>query len=196
MSADRLVPIGDGHTELSEEDREGLLPAYIATRGDLFEAEQRNIADVMLRRRPAVGKLLDDKYLRELHRAMFGKVWSWAGKYRTLGTNIGIEPSGIPAAVRNLVEDAKTWIDLETFPFDELAARFHHRLVAIHPFPNGNGRHGRIATDFLVAAMGVEPFTWGQHLDVDTDELRGRYVDALRSADRNDISKLLDFVRT
>lgn len=196
MSADPLVPIGDGHTGLSEEDREGLLPSYIATRGDLFEAEQRNIADVMLRRRPAVEKLLDDKYLRELHRAMFGNVWSWAGKYRTLGTNIGIDPSSIPTAVRNLVEDTKTWIDLETFPLDELAARFHHRLVAIHPFPNGNGRHGRIATDFLGAAMGVEPFTWGQHLDVDTDELRGRYVDALRTADRNDISKLLEFVRT
>lgn len=196
MSVDPLVPIGDGHTELSEDDREGLLPTYIATRGDLFEAEQRNIAEVMLRRRPTAGKLLDDKYLRELHRAMFGNVWSWAGKYRTLGTNIGIEPSSIPTAVRNLVEDTKTWIDLETFPLDELAARFHHRLVAIHPFPNGNGRHGRIATDFLVAAMGVEPFTWGQHLDVDTDELRDRYVDALRTADRNDISKLLEFVRT
>ena len=167
-----------------------------ATRGDLFEAEQRNIAEVVLRRRPAVEKLLDDKYLRELHRAMLGNVWSWAGKYRTIGTNIGIEPSSIPTAVRDLVEDTKTWIDLETFPLDELAARFHHRLVAIHPFPNGNGRHGRIATDFLVDAMGVEPFTWGQHLEVDTDGLRGRYVDALRTADRNDISKLLEFVRS
>ena len=196
MSADPLVPIGDGRTELSEEDRKGLLPTYIATRGDLFEAEQRNIAEVMLRRRPVVGKLLDDKYLRELHRAMFGNVWSWAGKYRTLGTNIGIEPSGVPAAVRNLVDDTKIWVDFETFPLDELAARFHHRLVAIHPFPNGNGRHGRIATDFLVAAMGVEPFTWGKNLDVGTDELRGRYVDALRTADSDDISKLLEFVRT
>lgn len=196
MSVDPLVPIGDGHTELSAEDREGLLPTYIATRGDLFEAEQRNIAEVMLRRRPAVEKLLDDKYLRELHRAMFGNVWSWAGKYRTLGTNIGIEPSSIPTAVRNLVEDTKTWIDLETFSLDEVAARFHHRLVAIHPFPNGNGRHGRIATDLLVTAVGAEPFTWGRHLDVATDELRGRYVDALRTADSDDISMLLEFVRT
>ena len=196
MSADPLVPIGDGHTELSEEDREGLIPSHIATRGDLFEAEQRNITEVMLRRRPAVGKLLDDKYLRELHRGMFGNVWSWAGKYRTLGTNIGIEPPEIPTAVRNLVEDTKTWVDCETFPPDELAARFHHRLVAIHPFPNGNGRHGRIAADFLVRALDIEPFTWGQNLDVNTDELRGRYVAALRAADRDDISKLLEFVRT
>lgn len=196
MSVDPLVPIGDGHTELSAEDREGLLPTYIATRGDLFEAEQRNIAEVMLRRRPAVEKLLDDKYLRELHRAMFGNVWSWAGKYRTLGTNIGIEPSSIPTAVRNLVEDTKTWIDLETYSLDEVAARFHRRLVAIHPFPNGNGRHGRIATDLLVTAVGAEPFTWGRHLDVATDELRGRYVDALRMADSDDVSMLLEFVRT
>jgi len=196
VSADPFVPIGDGHTELSEEDREGLIPSHIATRGDLFEAEQRNIAEAMFRRRPAVEKLLDDKYLRELHRGMFGDVWLWAGKYRTLGTNIGIESPEIPTAVRNLIEDTKTWVDCATFPPDELAARFHHRLVAIHPFPNGNGRHGRIAADFLVFAMGIESFTWGQNLDVDTDELRGRYVNALRTADNGDISELLEFVRT
>jgi fido (protein-threonine AMPylation protein) len=76
--SDPLVPVGDGNTELSEQDREGLLPSYVATRGDLFDAEQRNIAEAMLRRRPTVDELLDDKYLRDLHREMFGRVWAWA----------------------------------------------------------------------------------------------------------------------
>lgn len=92
---DPLVPIGDGHTELSEEDRLGLIPTYIATRGELFDAEQRNIAEALLRRRPSLQQLLDDKYLRDLHQAMFGRVWEWAGRYRRTKTNIGIDPTRI-----------------------------------------------------------------------------------------------------
>jgi Fic-DOC domain mobile mystery protein B len=194
--SDPLVPVGDGNTELSEQDREGLLPSYVATRGDLFDAEQRNIAEAMLRRRPTVDELLDDKYLRDLHREMFGRVWAWAGRYRILKTNIGFEPSAIPAAVHDLVADTRTWVEFGTYRVDELAVRFHHRLVALHPFPNGNGRHGRIATDFLVAALEADPFSWGSNLEIDTDHLRSAYVDALRSADGGNISKLLGFART
>lgn len=193
---DPLVPIGHGHTALAEDDREGLLPTHIATRGDLFEAEQRNIAEALIRRRPRLEQVLDDKYLRALHRAMFTDVWQWAGKYRRRETNIGIDPTRIPVAVRDLVADARAWVDHETYEPDELAVRFHHRLVAIHLFPNGNGRHGRIAADFLIIALHGEPFTWGASLDIETDELRARYLRALRRADDNDISGLLAFART
>ena len=192
---DALVPIGDGHTELSEDDRLGLIPTYIATRGELFEAEQRNIAEAMLGRRPTSAELLDDSYLRQLHRVMFGKVWRWAGTYRRRETNIGIDPIDITVAVRDLVRDATTWIELGTNEPDELAIRFHHRMVAIHPFPNGNGRHGRIAADYLVTSLGHPAFTWGSRLDVDTDELRRRYIEALHDADDDDISGLIEFAR-
>ena len=190
---DALVPIGDGHTELSEDDRLGLIPTYVATRGELFEAEQRNIAEAMLGRHPTSAELLDDSYLRQLHRVMFGKVWRWAGTYRRRETNIGIDPIDITVAVRDLVRDATTWIELGTYEPDELAIRFHHRMVAIHPFPNGNGRHGRIAADYLVTSLGHPAFTWGSRLDVDTDELRRRYFEALHDADDGDTSGLIEF---
>ena len=194
---DPLVPTGDGRTELSEEDRQGLIPTYIATRGDLFDAEQRNILTALLRlRAPAPPQLLDDKYLRDLHRAMFSEVWAWAGQYRTTQTNIGCGPHEIATAVRLLVDDARAWVEYDTFPPDELAARFHHRLVAIHPFPNGNGRHGRIAANYLIEGLGAAPLSWGAGLAIETDALRSTYRRALQSADAGDIADLLAFARS
>lgn len=193
---DPLVPIGDGHTVLSEEDRRGLLPTYISNRAELFDAEQRNIVKAMLRRAPTVPQLLDDKYLRDLHRAMFEDVWAWAGRYRNAETNIGIAPGQIPPAVRNLVDDVRAWVDVDTYGADEITVRFHHRLVAIHPFPNGNGRHGRLAADHLIRALGGEPLSWGAGLAVDTDELRAAYRRALQRADGGEIADLLAFARS
>lgn len=172
---DPLFPLGDGGTLLSEEDRQGLIPSYVATRGDLIDAEQRNIAQALLRRKPTPARLLDDHYLRSLHKAMFDQVWEWAGRYRLKETNIGIDPADIPVAVRALVDDARAWVKYQTYAPDELAVRFHHRLVAVHPFPNGNGRHGRIAADYLVSGLDRPPFGWGANLDVGTDELRAVY---------------------
>lgn len=191
-----LFPEGDGHTVLSEEDRLGLIPTYIATRGELNEAEQRNIAGAMLRRRPSLTRLLDDKYLRDLHKAMFGDVWTWAGHYRSRETNIGIEPSGITVAVRTLVDDARAWIDYRTYEPDEVAIRFHHRLVAIHPFPNGNGRHARVAADYLISRLDRPQFNWGANSTQDTPSLRAHYRQALRAADVGEMGVLMAFARS
>jgi Fic-DOC domain mobile mystery protein B len=192
---DPLVPLGDGHTEVSEEDRRGLIPTYIATRGELFDAEQRNIAQALLRRPPSVTALLDDAYLRRLHQAMFDQVWEWAGRYRIRDANIGIAFEQISSAMRNLVDETGTWVEHSTYEQDEIAVRFHHRLVAIHAFPNGNGRHGRIAADYLVVSLIGDPFTWGVRLETNTDELRSAYLHALRRADRGDVEELLAFAR-
>ena len=192
---DPLVPLGDGHTELSEEDRLGLIPSYIATRGDLFDAEQRNIAEALLRRPPSAVALLDDMHLRRLHEAMFDQVWEWAGRYRIRETNIGIAPEEISSEIRNLVEDTKTWVEYGTYEPDEIAVRFHHRLVAIHAFSNGNGRHGRIAADYLITSLKGESFSWGARLDAGTDELRTTYLHALRRADDGEIAEILVFAR-
>lgn len=193
---DALLPIGDGHTELSPEDYEGLIPSYIATHGQLFEAEQRNISQALLRRPPRTEELLDDKYLRDLHRAMFGQVWDWAGQYRQRETNIGIDPTQIAVAVRSLVDDVAWWIGAETYAMDEIAVRFHHRLVGIHPFRNGNGRHGRVAADYLARALGAEPFSWGRHRDISTTDLRTAYLSALQAADAGETNPLLTFSRS
>lgn len=190
-----LLPIGDGHTELTDDDRHGLIPTYITTRGELFDAEQRNIAKALLRRAPDVDRLLDDTYLRNLHRAMFEDVWDWAGRYRLRETNLGIDPNQIAPAVRGLVQDAKAWVELGTYEPDEASIRFHHRLVSIHPFPNGNGRHGRIAADYLVTALGQERFSWGSKPQ-DIELTRQVYRESLQQADGGDLAALIDFARS
>ena len=190
---DLSTPEGDGHTALSHEDAEGLIPTHIATRGDLFEAEQRNIAEALLRQPPGTAALLDDRFLRNLHKHMFGKVWTWAGRYRIRETNIGIGPAEIGVAVRSLVDDARVWIEYGTYDPDESAVRFHHRLVAIHPFRNGNGRHGRVAADYLVMSLGRPRFTWGAALRRATPSLRREYQTSLQEADSGSITRLLVF---
>ena len=196
MTRDPLVPTGDGQTPLASEDLDGLIPAYISTRAELFAAEQRSIARALIGEHPTPEVLLDDAYLRDLHRRMFAEVWEWAGRYRRTETNIGVAPEAIAGAVRDVVADARAWTDHATHGPDEIAVRFHHRLVSVHPFVNGNGRHSRIAADLLVVALGQPRFTWGSDLEVTTDELRGRYLSALRSADRGDVKPIVAFART
>lgn len=193
---DPLLPTGDGHTGLSDDDLRGLIPTYIATRGELNDAEQRNITRALQRRSPTTHQILDDAYLRSLHGAMFGDVWTWAGRYRLTETNIGDDPIQVASNVRKLIDNARAWVEYGTYDPDELAVRFHHGLVAIHPFPNGNGRHGRIAADYLARSLGRKAFTWGAGLDVDGDTLRAAYVHALRRADRGTIDDLLSFCRS
>ena len=74
---------------------------------------------------------------------MFGDVWRWAGAYRLAQRNIGVEARMIPESIGQLIGDARYWVDKGVYAVDECCVRFHHRLVAIHPFPNGNGRHAR-----------------------------------------------------
>ena len=195
---DPLVPVGDGQTEAPQQDRSALLPTCIATLGEVFAAEQENIAVAMIGRRPSVEVLLDDHYLRRLHRAMFERVWKWAGRYRTLETNIGIDPIEIGTAVRTLAADTAEWVSSGFFAEDGIGLRFHHRLVQIHPFVNGNGRHGRIAADLLVTALGRPAFSWGRTLQVGTEDLRDRYLAALRRADVDgeDLVELTRFARS
>ena len=194
---DPIVPVGDGHTPLSEDELRGLKLSYVTTRGELNEAEQANILDAIGRpRSPGLEVLLDDQFLRRLHGEMFGQVWDWAGTYRRSETNIGIDPHQIAPAVRNLVADARVWIQEKVYESDELAVRFHHRLVQIHPFPNGNGRLGRVAADYLVAALGRQRFTWGANSGLTTEGLRVRYLAALRRADQGDPEQLLAFARS
>jgi Fic-DOC domain mobile mystery protein B len=124
---------------------------------------------------------------------MFGQVWKWAGKYRPRETNIGIEPNAIASEVRKATQDTAAWIEYETYEQLEIVVRFHHRLVQIHPFRNGNGRFGRVAADILSVALGGENLSWGSHLDVDTAKLRHRYLQALHASDKGDMSQLMDF---
>jgi Fic-DOC domain mobile mystery protein B len=128
---------------------------------------------------------------------MFGKVWRWAGNYRQSDKNIGVDWPQIAVHLRQLLDDVKYWIDHDTYPSDEIATRFHHRLVLIHLFPNGNGRHARVITDFLLErVLEEDPFTWGSGNLMEEYKIRDRYIEALRSADDHDYEPLLEFVRS
>ncbi|MEP9356392.1 mobile mystery protein B [Xanthobacter sp. KR7-65] len=186
----------EANTPLNAEEREQLIPSYITMRHELNEAEQVNIGAgwrwAMSRRR----NVLDQDVLDELHRRMFGDVWRWAGQYRTTGRNIGVDAYRIAMEVRQAVDDARYWIENGTYPPDEIAIRFSHRLVAIHPYPNGNGRFSRLVGDLLERQLERPPFSWGRANLVDAGETRTRYVTALRAADNHDFTPLLTFSRS
>jgi len=193
---DPLVPQDDGGTELSDEEREGLIPSYITLRSELNEAEQTNILEAEEWAFARNRNPLDERFLDRLHKRMFGNVWKWAGTHRTTGKNIGVDAYRIPMDLRQLLDDCRYWIENGTYPPDETAARFHHRLVSIHCYPNGNGRHARLATDLLLKTIGRKRFSWGGKDLVDLNETRERYVAALQAADGHDIEPLLEFVRS
>jgi Fic-DOC domain mobile mystery protein B len=136
------------------------------------------------------------RFLDNLHKRMFGNVWRWAGGHRRSGKNVGVDAYRIPQEMQRLIDDCRYWIDHHTFETDEIAVRFHHRLVWIHPYPNGNGCHGRLATDLLLVALGGDPFSWGSQNLIDPGETRARYIAALRDADKHEFRSLIAFVRS
>jgi len=186
----------DPNTPLTDEERDGLIPSYIALRHELNEAEQANIGDGQRWAESRRRDVLDRKFLRELHRRMFSDVWRWAGQYRTTDRNIGVEAYRIGPDVQQAIDDARYWIEHDTYPPDEIAVRFSHRLVEIHPFPNGNGRLSRLIGDLIARQLGRPPFTWGQTNLVDDGKTRAKYVEALRAADKHDIGPILLFARS
>jgi Fic-DOC domain mobile mystery protein B len=193
---DDLFEQADDATPLTPEEQRELIPAHIAYRRELNEAEQENISraqDWALARRR---NLLTEKFVTDLHKQMLGDVWRWAGKFRRSERNLGIPFYGISVALRQLLDEAKAWIEYKSYPPDEIALRFHHRLVHIHPFPNGNGRHARLMADLLVMSLGGERFTWGSAELQAVGDVRGRYIAALKAADNHDIGPLLVFARS
>jgi len=190
----------DDATPLAPAERDGLKLTWITTRADLNAAEQDNIdAGAAWAFRSRRANILTVAFSIALHRQMFGQVWDWAGHYRTTERNIGISPYRIGTETAQLFDDAAFWVANETYEPDELAVRLHHRLVFVHPFPNGNGRHARMMADLLIRRLGAPPFSWGSNRDDgvihDIGDLRKRYVSALRAADGNDYEPLIAFAR-
>lgn len=187
-----------GATPLDPDSAAGLIPP-LATQAELNEFEERAI--LAAARWATTSRILRRDYpnvtaLRRLHREMFRGVWRWAEEFRRVDTNIGGDWRYIPADLQGFCDDARYWVAHKTYPWDELGARFHHRLVSIHPFPNGNGRHARLATDILLRQAGQRAFTWGSRSLTHAGTVRRAYIDALRRANLGDLDPLLAFVRT
>jgi len=191
-----LVTARYGETEIDPEELLGLIPS-LATRAELDEFEQANIREGLLwarRNRTVKNALLTPATLVELHRQMFRRVWGWAGKYRKTEKNIGVPVWKISSDLHNACEDAKTWIEFNTYEPIELAVRLHHRLVVIHPFPNGNGRWARLVADLVLEKLTEKQLTWGSTRRLPSEEIRAAYIGALRQADAHDFQPLISFV--
>lgn len=186
-----------GATPLDPNELEGLRFPHIETRGELDQLEQQNIQDglLWLNRQRKYKDLLTDGFIKELHKRLFGAVWKWAGSFRTTEKNLGVDPLQINVELRKLLDDTRYWIDNQTYPPLEFAARFHHRLVQIHLFPNGNGRHSRIMTDVVLEKYLKEPaINWRNDSLIGNSEYREIYINALRRADAGDYTQLIEFL--
>lgn len=194
------LELTEGQTPLDEEEKEGLLIYSISTRAELDEFEQQNIEQAMhwsLGRGIKPGSLFTEKMLREVHKRMYGQVWEWAGKFRKSNKNIGVDKYEIPTAVRNLIDDVKYWRDNNIYTPDEITIRFKHRLVSIHCFPNGNGRHSRLMADIIINKIFKMPiYTWGSANLVKKGDQRTSYLKAVKAADAGNIQPLIQFARS
>lgn len=192
----------EGQTPLDEEEREGLLIPSVTTRGELDEVEQRNIEEAIRwtieRRKRFTGEeILSESFIKELHKRMLGDVWEWAGNFRKSNKNIGVDKYQIGVELQVLLDDCKFWIANRSFGEDEITIRFKHRLVSIHCFPNGNGRHSRLVADIIVEKiLGREVFTWGAQKLIRQQAFRTSYIGALRQADNGNYELLITFARS
>lgn len=191
-----------GQTPLEEEEKEGLKILTITTKAELDEFEQRNIEQAVqwtIGKKIKLDRLLSESFIKALHKRMYNEVWKWAGTFRNTEKNIGVESWNIPTDLRILLDDTKFWIENESFLEDEIAIRFKHRLVSIHCFPNGNGRHSRLMGDLIAEKVFKRKiFTWGQsdsNLSNESDA-RTEYLKALKKADNGEYYDLITFART
>jgi Fic-DOC domain mobile mystery protein B len=190
----------EGQTALDDDEKEGLLIPTIATRGELDEFEQQNIEQAILwtlKRTFKPDAIFKEEFVKNVHKRMYGDVWAWAGEFRKTNKNIGVDKWQIGTDLHNLLDDAKYWMENSTFSPDELAVRFKHRIVSIHCFPNGNGRHSRLMADIIVSKVFKQPvFTWGAANLVKGGDARAEYLKAVRAADNGEIEHLMKFARS
>jgi len=187
-----------GSTPLEVEELGALIPD-LTTQGQLNEFEAQNIAKAeqwATGNARFRGELLTGTGLIRLHERMFGDTWKWAGKFRTSNKNLGMDWARIPEEVQKLCGDARYWVEHDSWPWPELAVRFHHRLVRIHPFVNGNGRHARLAANLLLAHNGKRRLPWGGASLTEQGDKRKEYIASLREADGGSLKRLVQFVQS
>lgn len=189
-----------GATKLDPDEIDGLIPQHITTQAQLNEWEQENILAAenwYASRKFSYNDMLEIAFINQIHHKMFNQTWKWAGKYRKSEKSIGIDPFYISMRLGELLEDVKYQIKNKSYSIDEIVVRFHHRLVSINPYPNGNGRHARLAGDLLLASEQQLRFNWGSQLKdkMTAQEIRKQYINSLRAADKQNYQPLLSFVR-
>jgi len=190
----------DGQTPLNEEEQNGLLIPSITTREELDEFEQLNIEKAIqwtFGKKWKAEQLFSEKFVKDLHKRMYGEVWKWAGAFRESEKNLGIKSYLIPTELKVLLDDAIFWVQNDTYSPDELAIRFKHRLVSIHCFSNGNGRHSRLMADLIMEKLfNATFFSWGSSNLVKATDTRKAYIKAVKMADKQDVQPLIVFAKS
>lgn len=191
----------NGQTPIDEDEKQGLLIPTITTREELDEFEQLNIEKAvefyLLRKKFKMNTILTEKFIVSVHKKMLEEVWKWAGEMRKSNKNIGVDKFQITIQLRQLLDNCKYWIENNTYPNEEIAIRFKHGLVAIHIFPNGNGRHSRLIGDIMMKHIFRKPiFSWGHKNLVHKSNVRDTYIKALRQADKGNFEGLLNFSKS
>jgi Fic-DOC domain mobile mystery protein B len=193
------LDFADGQTPLDEDEKEGLLIKTITTRGELDEFEQLNIEKAIvwtLKRKFKTADILTESFIKDLHQRMYGDVWKWAGEFRKTDKNIGVDKLQIGIELRKILDDCMFWIEKKSFNEDEIAVRFKHRIVSIHCFANGNGRHSRLIADIIIEHVFKKPvFSWGASNLIKPDNVRKEYLKAVKAADTGNYDLLLTFAR-
>ena len=190
----------NGKTLLDEDEKEGLKIKSITTRQELDEFEQQNIEKALLwlkRKKISAEEMLSEKFVKELHRRMYADVWKWAGEFRKTNKNIGVDKHKVAVELKQLLGDGLYWIKHKTYPDAEIAIRIKHRIVQIHCFANGNGRHSRLMADIMMEKIFHQPpFTWGAANLIKKGNPRSAYLQALKKADVGDFRELIKFARS
>lgn len=182
----------EGVTPIDPEEAQALIPAHITTQSELNEWESHNIRKAVAwglsRKRRDV---LTDGFVHELHQQMFDQTWEWAGTYRRINKNLGVPWEHVAVEVHKLLKDVDFWLTQSTWGVRESAVRLHYRMVVIHPFINGNGRHARLLADVLLYNHDLPRLQWGDSEFHKPGEARSDYLRALRAADEGDYAPLL-----
>jgi Fic-DOC domain mobile mystery protein B len=187
----------DGSTPLDHDQIKGIRFAHLTTMGELDELEDENIQrGLEWLNHQKTKDYLSIEFLCKLHEKLFGEVWKWAGKFRTVEVNISkYRHHDVRPQLHNFFEDIKLWISGGKMSWDEISAEMHHRLVTIHPFPNGNGRTTRIFTEYVQKRNQQQVTSWGSTRKIDQKKRRDDYIKALRLADIGDFRALIDFMK-
>jgi len=192
------IRYAEGQTPLDEQELEGLRVLTISTRAELDEFEQQNIEQAIgwtMNRKFTKEKILSEDLVRRLHSRMFGDVWKWAGVFRKTDKNLGVEWKKIGTSLKQLNDDCLHWIVHKTFPPEEIAIRYKHRLVSIHCFANGNGRHSRLMADIIMNHIfGKLVFKWSR-TRLEAGQQRTDYLKAIKAADKGEFKLLLKFAK-
>lgn len=130
--------------------------------------------------------------VRQVHQLVLAQIDDAnAGQYRRTNVRIGgavfIPPEAYQVA--QAMDDWEHWLRTaaRTWHPVQRAALAHHRLAAIHPFIDGNGRTARLIMNLLLLRDGYPP-------TVIRRANRKQYYQVLARADRGDDKPIVNFV--